>query len=419
MTRLLLIVIIIIQYTNIQAQLWVRHHFTPDELVREKLVKAASGVKILDVKYYGSRHAIAYFNNNTPGFEIKRGILLTTGYARNASAPNRSGNSGAPMGYPGDRDLSRLVNNRTNDAAVLYIDFMPYTDSIQFKYFFGSEEYPEYVNKGVNDVFAFFIRKSDEMEYRNLAQLKDGTPVTVDNINHRRNKNFYIANSYFRGYDYDMMREDPVKANRAQEFTFDGFTTELIAASKVEPYENYELKIVIADVGDDLYDSGVFLEQGSFQAPDFKKLAIHDVEWKLEEVQKSFEEKIDLHYSKDTLIVTSHIGFEFNKHEISEQYNAFLTQLGELVSSTEGIVLNINGHTDSVGNDTYNFNLSRKRALSIANFLVSQGVARSRMKCNGFGSTRPIASDSTESGRAKNRRVEFHISQSNEETPGF
>jgi len=74
--------------------------------------------------------------------------------------------------------------------------------------------------------------------------------------------------------------------------------------------------------------------------------------------------------------------------------------------------LNINGHTDSVGTNTYNFNLSRKRALSIANFLVNQGVARSRMQTYGFGSTKPIAPDSTETGRAKNRRVEFHIIQS-------
>src|SRR6056297_505985 len=150
------------------AQLWIKHRMTPDELVRTKLVKDNGGVKILDVSYYGSRHSIAYFLNNTPVFGVKKGIVLSTGFAKAVGSPNRSGNLGAPMGYPGDRDLSRLVRNRTNDAAVLKIDFMPYTDSVQFRYFFGSEEYPEYVNKGVNDVFAFFIRRSDEIEYKNL-----------------------------------------------------------------------------------------------------------------------------------------------------------------------------------------------------------------------------------------------------------
>ena len=418
MMRFAVISLLLLFTLNTSAQLWVRYHFTPDELVREKLTKPNSGVKILNVSYYGSRHSIAYFNNNTPGFNVKRGLLLTTGYARNVSAPNRTGNSGAPMGYPGDRDLSRLVNNRTNDAAVLTIEFIPYADSVQFSYFFGSEEYPEYVNKGVNDVFAFFIRKSDDMEYQNLAQLKDGTPVTVDNINNRKNSAFYIPNTYFTGYDYQEMQDDPVKSYRAQEFTFDGFTTELVAAAKVEPYVQYELKIAIADVGDDLYDSGVFLEQGSFEAPDFEKLGIHEVEWNLEKVKESFQDKINLSYEQDTLVVTSHIGFEFNKHDISNEYNDFLTHLAKIMKNTRGVLLNINGHTDSVGTNTYNFNLSRKRALSIANFLVNQGVARSRMQTYGFGSTKPIAPDSTETGRAKNRRVEFHIIQSAEKA-GF
>lgn len=395
------------------SQLWVRYRYTPEQLVKEKLVKPNSGIKVTDVSYWGSRHAIAYFVNNTPGFAIKKGLLLTTGYANSVSSPNRRGNSGLPLGYPGDRDLSRLVQNRTNDAAVLRIEFIPYTDTIQFRYFFGSEEYPEYVDKGVNDVFAFFISKADEMEYVNLAQLPDGTPVTVDNINARRNKQYYIPNKTYTGYDYDAMQENPVEATRSLEFSYDGFTTELIAATKVEPYETYELKIVIADVGDDLYDSGVFLEQGSFAAPNFKKMPIHDVEFKMEKILSDFGGHIDLQYEKDTLIVTSHIAFEFNKHEINDQYNQFLTGLAKVLTETPNVTLNINGHTDSVGADSYNNSLSLKRSLSIANFLVNKGVERSRMKCYGFGSSRPIAPDSTDNGRALNRRVEFHFSDLN------
>ncbi|PLX16032.1 MAG: hypothetical protein C0599_15850 [Salinivirgaceae bacterium] len=393
------------------SQLWVRYRFTPEQLVKEKLVKPNSGIRVTDVSYWGSRHAIAYFINNTPSFTIKRGLLLTTGYANAVSSSNRRGNSGVPLGYPGDRDLSRLVHNRTNDAAVLRIEFVPYTDSIQFRYFFGSEEYPEYVNKGVNDVFAFFIRKADEMEYDNLAHLPDGTPVTVDNINARRNKQYYIPNKTYTGYDYEAMEKNPEEAHRSLEFSYDGFTTELIAATRVEPYVTYELKIVIADVGDDLYDSGVFLEQGSFAAPNFEKQAIHDVEFKMEKILHDFGEHIDLKYQKDTLIVTSHIAFEFNKHEINQQYNQFLSGLAQILEETQDVILNINGHTDAIGSDEYNNNLSQKRALSIANFLVNKGVARSRMKCVGYGSSQPVASDTTEQGRALNRRVEFHFSQ--------
>lgn len=407
----IIIFLILLIPNNLFSQLWVRYRYTPKQLVREKLVKPNSGIRITDVSYWGSRNAIAYFVNNTKSFAIKRGILLTTGYANAVSSPNRRGNSGLPLGYPGDRDLSRLVQNRTNDAAVLRIEFVPYTDSIQFRYFFGSEEYPEYVNKGVNDVFAFFIRKANEMEYDNLAHLPDGTPVTVDNINARKNKQYYIPNRTFNGYDYDAMQENPLETIRSQEFTYDGFTTELIAATRVEPYTTYELKIVIADVGDDLYDSGVFLEQGSFAAPNFKKMPIHDVEFKMEKILHDFDKHVDIKYQKDTLIVTSHIAFEFNKHEINEQYNQFLTGLAKVLEETPNVILSINGYTDATGSDSYNINLSQKRALSIANFLVNKGVRRNRMKCNGYGSSKPIAPDSTEQGRALNRRVEFHFNQ--------
>ncbi len=409
-----ILVIFYISVSSLNAQLWIRHRFTPEELVREKLVMDNGGIKVLDVSYYGSRHSIAYFLNNTPAFDVKRGIVLSTGFAKAIGSHNRAGNTGAPMGYPGDRDLNRLVRNRTNDAAVLRIDFISYTDSIQFRYFFGSEEYPEYVNQGVNDVFAFFIRRSDEIQYKNLAHLPDGSSVTVDNINNRKNKNYYIPNKYFSRYNYDDMQEDPETTFRSQEFTFDGFTTLLTAATKVEPYQKYELKIVIADVGDDLYDSGVFLEQGSFRAPRFEKLAIHDIESQLDKIVADYKNNIDLKFHNDTLVVTSHIAFEFNKHEINDEYNSFLSQLAQLVKQSENTLLNINGHTDAVGSDVYNLNLSQKRALSIANFLVNNGVVRSRMKCNGFGSSQPLTTDSTEQGRAKNRRVEFQIIQQKE-----
>lgn len=408
------IILIFIQafiFTTLDAQLYIQHRYKPDELVRKKLVKANSGVKIEKVSYYGSGQSIAYFHNNVPGFEVRRGILLTTGYARDVSTPNRSSGTGVPTGYPGDRDLSRLVNNRTNDAAVLRIEFTPYTDSVQFRYFFASEEYPEYVDKGVNDVFAFFIRQTHEKNYRNLAHLPDGTPVTVDNINRHKNKEYYIPNKPFYGYSPDNYKEDREAAFRSQEFTFDGFTKELIAATRVEPYKHYELKIVIADVGDDIYDSGVFLEQGSFEAPNFKKMAIHQLESSLSEIKKQYGDELKVQFHHDTLVVTSHIAFEFDTYKINKKYNTFLTNLANMIRENENLILNINGHTDSVGDATYNMNLSQKRALSIANFLVTQGVERNRMKCFGYGSKFPVATDSTAAGREQNRRVEFQISE--------
>lgn len=409
--RFILLCIFLFCLTDVEAQFWIRHRYSADELVRERFVKEQSGIKILNVEYKGSRNSIAYFLNNTPAFDIKSGLLLSTGFAQSAGGQNLKGNSGAPMGYPGDRDLNRLVNGRTNDAAVLVIEFESYADSIEFKYFFGSEEYPEYVNKGVNDVFAFFIRKVGDEQYQNIALLPDGEPVTVDNVNSKKNKQYYIPNGYFYGFDPDDAAADPATSYRALEFTFDGFTTLLTAAAHIEPFVPYELKIAIADVGDDLYDSGVFLEQGSFQAPEFQKMAIHDIEYRIQKMMKMPDVNIQTVVDNDTLKIVSRIEFEFNQYAVSNSYYTFLDSIAVMINDFDDMILRIDGHTDAIGAVKYNEDLSYKRALSIADYLVGKGVARNRMNCSGYGSTRPVATEDSEADRAKNRRVEFKISQ--------
>ena len=67
------------------------------------------------------------------------------------------------------------------------------------------------------------------------------------------------------------------------------------------------------------------------------------------------------------------------------------------------------GHTDSTGSEQYNLDLSRRRADSVSNYLVSRGVARARIETIGYGEQYPVADNTTESGRAQNRRVEIRI----------
>jgi OOP family OmpA-OmpF porin len=69
------------------------------------------------------------------------------------------------------------------------------------------------------------------------------------------------------------------------------------------------------------------------------------------------------------------------------------------------------GHTDSVGSDEYNQELSQKRASSVAEYLLSQGVTPSKVTSEGKGESEPVADNETEEGRAQNRRVELHINR--------
>ena len=71
--------------------------------------------------------------------------------------------------------------------------------------------------------------------------------------------------------------------------------------------------------------------------------------------------------------------------------------------------IRIEGHTDAIGEEEYNIELSQKRAEQVMKFLQEQGIDPLRMSAQGFGESRPIGSNRTDQGRAKNRRVEFHV----------
>ncbi len=73
-------------------------------------------------------------------------------------------------------------------------------------------------------------------------------------------------------------------------------------------------------------------------------------------------------------------------------------------------LVDVYGHTDSSGDDQYNFDLSQRRALAVANYLSAQGVDSRRFAVTGFGETKPIASNATAAGKAQNRRVEIQLS---------
>jgi OOP family OmpA-OmpF porin len=79
------------------------------------------------------------------------------------------------------------------------------------------------------------------------------------------------------------------------------------------------------------------------------------------------------------------------------------------LESQNNVNVEIAGHTDSVGADTYNLSLSQQRAASVKQFLVGNGIASYRLVAKGYGEISPIASNDTPTGRATNRRVEFRL----------
>ncbi len=105
------------------------------------------------------------------------------------------------------------------------------------------------------------------------------------------------------------------------------------------------------------------------------------------------------------------IYFEFNSFGLSQASRAILDQLIEFLHENPSIGIEIQGHTDNIGNDADNLKLSENRAQSVYNYLIETGIQTSRLTYRGYGESMPVASNDTDEGRAKNRRTVFVITK--------
>lgn len=230
------------------------------------------GVQVSNIQFSGASGAIGKFTANGTNLGINSGIIITTGAISGGGGPqgpNNQSNAGVDNNYPGYSALSNLVGGTsTYNASILEFDFIPFADTVRFRYVFGSEEYPEYVGSQFNDVFAFFISGPGISGNQNIAKLPNGVPVAINNVNNGNpggtssgigpqpasNPAYYVYNGTGNNSPYN---------SSTTYIQYDGFTKVLEAYSKVQCGKKYHLTIAIADVGDGIFDSGIFLEANS------------------------------------------------------------------------------------------------------------------------------------------------------------
>lgn len=107
---------------------------------------------------------------------------------------------------------------------------------------------------------------------------------------------------------------------------------------------------------------------------------------------------------------SSGILFATNKYDLTLASKSELNRLVNIMKQNTDVCIDVQGYTDSTGNDAINNPLSVNRAQAVANYLTANGVQYSQMKnVNGYGSSNPVADNSTEAGRQKNRRVEVYL----------
>ena len=109
------------------------------------------------------------------------------------------------------------------------------------------------------------------------------------------------------------------------------------------------------------------------------------------------------------LTMNSEVSFDFNSASIKPSFHSPLNKIADIMNRYPQTQIVIAGHTDSVGSEKYNLELSLRRANAVADYLVSQGVSMARLSTEGRGELQPIATNDTAAGRAQNRRVEIYV----------
>ena len=231
-----------------------------EDLVREQFLGGGC-VEVRNISYRsavnGQNMAQIGTFGQSPNMDVgfEEGIILSSGRVLDAEGPNLSDVS-TGFNTPGDPNIPA-----SNDAAVIEFEFKPTGDNIAFNYVFASEEYPDYVcsPSNYNDSFKFFIRRVGTTEpLKNIARIPNSFyEVSINNVNDQYDPNqtcppedfsqYYIANN-----------------SGGTVHNYNGYTVAFTAESEVESCEWYYFRMVIADVGDNAFDSAVFLQANSF-----------------------------------------------------------------------------------------------------------------------------------------------------------
>ncbi len=265
------------------GQVTVNNSMTVAQYVQNVLV--GNGVTVSNIQYNGASAAtvqeqVGSFNDANSSTGLPNGLIMGSGDVQMAGFLNTGG--GVNLGGSGnlgvDIDLQSITSSQIYGECVIEFDFIPQGDTISFNYVFASEEYEEYVCGTVNDAFGFFLSgvnpAGGTYTADNIALIPDPsnlsnyttTPVSINTVNPG------VPGGFSSSANCDAI--DPNWAsynffytpNTTSDYEYDGSTVVLQAKAAVVCNQTYHIKLAIGDGGDNVFDSGVFLEAGSFSS---------------------------------------------------------------------------------------------------------------------------------------------------------
>ncbi len=221
-------------------------------------------------------------------------------------------------------------------------------------------------------------------------------------------------------YDTDLFAAKKIKGKiDGNKFNFSEFVIEAQKSSSKVSWCNSDFQCVYTD------STGYIT--GTFSSSTCKRLSGKIVLYRSLEKFRDKEEKLLSHVWRDDLLKDIKLGrkapeirekemknfkfqaiyFDHDKTEIKQEFHAYLKEMIRVVNGHSDLRIQITGHTDNVGSDVYNQDLSRRRAKSIEDFFKANGLELKKLKIDFKGESEPIDNNQTEEGKRKNRRVDF------------
>lgn len=236
-----------------QSNLFIDNTYTVEQMVMDFFDDPT--IVVSNVTTTGSSSNIGFFDAGGTDLGLDAGIVFCNGELSNIAAAANNFTSGSTgTGADADIDLMSSMSGSpgSQDAIAIEFDFtVMVSDTLDFNYVFGSEEYPEFVNSSFNDAFGFFISGPGSTgPFSNMADNISTIPgttteVAINSVNDMENSQYYVDNEM------------------GLHVVYDGFTTSLPASFVAVANETYHVKMVIADRGDSAFDSGIFLSFNS------------------------------------------------------------------------------------------------------------------------------------------------------------
>lgn len=214
---------------------------------------------------FGTSNGIGYFTNSNSNFPLESGIVLSTGDAQSITGPNTNTLGQGGSNWTGDPELEAIITNATGNvmysynATKLEFDFTSLNEFMSFNFLFASEEYGVFQCQ-YSDAFAFLLTDLVNGTTTNIAVVPGTTtPVSVVTIRDGAN------NTGCSSQNPDFFGSFNEGANALSSASnFNGQTVLMTASSAIIPNHPYHIKLVVADRGDSLFDSAVFIQAGSF-----------------------------------------------------------------------------------------------------------------------------------------------------------